>query len=436
MIISKRMYISVLFCFAYLTFLMFSMLGHIPTVGGYLNEITNVGLVLFVIIIFLRLQDYSVKEGFIFLILLSYGLLLAMHTNDYAFFKLSLMIFAAKGIDFRKCIRFDLCARVVLTAIIVALFFCGIAPDVTSDYNGLLRHSIGFQNPNHVGMNAFIIIIEILYIAKMKLNILRYFLIFAILVAADRIAGSRTAEFIILISIILATVYSYRSDFYKKTAVVMILRHGAIICSIITFVVVCLYRAGNPATIILDRALSYRITNISLYYDELGISLFGGNSLIVEHTIDSVYGFSFIVLGIVTFTILLFFYYRLERILCDTNKPLAIIIFCFFLYGISERLWMYIDYNIFMLAFAELIYPYFSMDEGAYIYEITFIRLDDQTEAIQQYDEEEFARECFWGYDEPNSADMYSSIRLTRYDWENGVEEILETLEFGNSIKT
>lgn len=430
MVISKRTYISELFCFAYLTFLMFSMLGHIPTVGGYLKEITNVGLVLFVIIICLRLQDYSLKEGFIFLILLSYGLLLAIHTKDYAFFKLSMMIFAAKGIDFRKCIKFDLYARILLTVIIVALCFCGIAPDVTSDYNGFLRHSIGFQNPNHVGLEAFIIIMEIFYIVKMRLNLLRYFLVFTILVVVDRIAGSRTAEFIILISIILVTVYSYWPDFYKRTAAVVVLRYGAIICSIITFVAVYLYRKGNSVAIILDRTLSYRITNISEYYDKLGFSLLGGDSSIVERTIDSVYGFSLIVLGIITFVLLLFFYFRLEKILCDTNKPLAIIIFCFFLYGISERLWMYIDYNIFMLAFAELIYPRFSADESCCIYKITFIRLDGQIEKVQQYDEEEFAREYFEGIDKFNIADMYSSICLTRYDWEIDVEEILETLEF------
>jgi hypothetical protein len=48
----------------------------------------------------------------------------------------------------------------------------------------------------------------------------------------------------------------------------------------------------------------------------------------------------------------------------------------------------------------------------------------------QQYTDEGFARECFRLFDEPDSAEMYSRIRLTRHDWETGTDEVLETLEF------
>ena len=65
-----------------------------------------------------------------------------------------------------------------------------------------------------------------------------------------------------------------------------------------------------------------------------------------------------------------------------------------------------------------------------YTYEITFTRLDDQPEEVQQYTDEGFARECFRLFDEPDSAEMYSHIRLSRHDWETGAAETLETLEF------
>ena len=65
-----------------------------------------------------------------------------------------------------------------------------------------------------------------------------------------------------------------------------------------------------------------------------------------------------------------------------------------------------------------------------YTYEITFTRLDDQTEEVQQYTDEGLARECFRLFDEPDSAEMYSRIQLTRHDWETDEDEILETLEF------
>ena len=69
-------------------------------------------------------------------------------------------------------------------------------------------------------------------------------------------------------------------------------------------------------------------------------------------------------------------------------------------------------------------------DEEGKTYEITFTRLDGQPEEVQQYTDEGFARECFRLFDEPDSAELYSRIRLTRYDWETGTDETLETLEF------
>lgn len=65
-----------------------------------------------------------------------------------------------------------------------------------------------------------------------------------------------------------------------------------------------------------------------------------------------------------------------------------------------------------------------------YIYEITFTRLDGQPDEIQQHTSEELARECFRLFDEPDSAEMYSKIELSRHDWETGADEILETMTF------
>ena len=65
-----------------------------------------------------------------------------------------------------------------------------------------------------------------------------------------------------------------------------------------------------------------------------------------------------------------------------------------------------------------------------YTYEITFTRLDEQPDEIQQHTSEELARECFRLFDEPDSAEMYGKIELSRYDWETGTDEILETMTF------
>ena len=65
-----------------------------------------------------------------------------------------------------------------------------------------------------------------------------------------------------------------------------------------------------------------------------------------------------------------------------------------------------------------------------YTYEITFIRLDGQPDEIQQHTSEELARECFRLFDEPDSAEMYSKIELSRHVWLFGLVVFLETLTF------
>lgn len=363
MIVTKKACITTFFYLAYLTFLTFSMFGHIPTVGGYLKELTNVGLAIFVIIVCFRLRDYSAREGIAFTLFLLYSLFVAFRTGDYGFFKLGMMIFACKGLDFRKIIKRDLYTRIVFVVIMLCLWLSGIAPDVTSDYNGAVRHSMGFQNPNHVGIIVFIVIMEILYLSKMHLSIVQYIVVFAILMVEDYMAGSRTAEFISLIAIGLATFFTFRPQVYEKRMVKAIMCWGGIICAALTAETFFLFKSGNAIAVVVDKMLSYRITNIAFYYNRLGVSILGNNSLSVNRTIDSIYGFSFIVLGIIAFLIIMIAYYKLERILCQSNMTLAIIMFCLFVYGLSERLWMYVDYNIFMLAFAELIYHGFTSDE-------------------------------------------------------------------------
>ena len=63
-------------------------------------------------------------------------------------------------------------------------------------------------------------------------------------------------------------------------------------------------------------------------------------------------------------------------------------------------------------------------------YEITFYGPDGAPDSTQQYTEEAAAREAFRTFDEPDSAELYSRITLSVYDWETNGETELETLTF------
>ncbi len=347
---------NMFFYLAYMFFLSFSTFGHIPVLGGYLKVLTNFGIVMLIVIFLATLHQYRIKDLQIFLLLFVYSFILIGTANYYGLFKLSLLIATSRGIEFRKCIKYDLFTRITMTLIMFVLFISGIAPDITSSYNGVLRHSLGFENPNHVGLMAFIIIMEIVYLSKANLSLLQYLFAIVIIVFADITAGSRTAELMTIMALVFVSVYKAFPRFFDTKYMKGAMKYCPIICGSITFLGAYLYKCGNTVAIILNQVFSGRLANIVFYQQKYGLSLFGFNTSSAGRTNDNLYGYCLIGLGIVTFILFIIIYIQMIDAIYDKNKPIAIILTCFMIYGLSERLWMNVDYNIMMLSFRSLIY--------------------------------------------------------------------------------
>jgi hypothetical protein len=63
-------------------------------------------------------------------------------------------------------------------------------------------------------------------------------------------------------------------------------------------------------------------------------------------------------------------------------------------------------------------------------YELTFYDREGEVESIQEHTNEADARETMDLFREPDSAELYSRITLTAYDWTTGTETTLKTLVF------
>lgn len=63
-------------------------------------------------------------------------------------------------------------------------------------------------------------------------------------------------------------------------------------------------------------------------------------------------------------------------------------------------------------------------------YEIAFYDLQGQLDSSQQHTDETTARSILRLFDEPDSAELYSRITLTAYDWSTGAEAELDALIF------
>ena len=63
-------------------------------------------------------------------------------------------------------------------------------------------------------------------------------------------------------------------------------------------------------------------------------------------------------------------------------------------------------------------------------YELAFYDREGNEESVQQHTNEADARAAMELFNEPDSAELYSRITLSAYDWATGNERTLKTLTF------
>ena len=347
----------ILFEISYFIFLSFSILGHIPTMGGYLKVLTNFGIGIILLSILLQIKTYKKKEIMILSLLLIFSLVLAYFCNDFILFKIVLFITALKNVKLEHCITIDLYMRIILVLSVLILYLLNVAPDVTSFYNGVTRHSLGFTNPNNLGMHILILSFDIICLNNFKISKIKYIVIIFLLIFSDYFTGSRSTTYILILALILIAVYKKYPNFLENKKISFFIKNSALIFSIITFIMYALYVSDSSLGNALNNLLSNRLHNIYAYNQVYNITLFGNNNLNINLTLDTVYAYCLYIYGIAFFILFIIAFRKLFKRLYEQKKPMLIIIMlCFMAYGLSEKLWLSIDYNIFIILFSMLIY--------------------------------------------------------------------------------
>ena len=347
-----------IFRVSYTIFLLFSFFGHIAGLGGYLKLIENgsLGLLLFGLII--RLPMYTAREiG----IIVGFGILAALvarASHDFNLVKLVLLLSAAKGIELRRCVRLDVLLRSVLIPAVLCLGLLGLAPDATSlEPGGRLRHSMGFTNPNTLGLACTLLCLEILYLNRMRWSKGPVAIVAAITLAVDRLSGSRTAELIVLLALVLSALNTVRPDLFRGNAFRVLVQWFPPLGGALTYVAVRFFISGHPTALALNEALSNRLKNITRLSRRTPVTMFGNDLASSNLTLDSAYAYLVLGLGAVTSACFLVLMAALAgRLQRMGDAPLLIVLLCLFAYGLSERLWMNIDYDILMLCLGILMY--------------------------------------------------------------------------------
>lgn len=348
---------SFLFYLAYFSFLAFSTIGHIAFLFTPLKLLSNLSIGFLGLSTLLSFKDYKNKDLLYIFLLVILSIVLVYKTNDYTFLKLMLFIVSFKDMNFEKVIKVDLYYRGFLIALVFILFFVGIAPDKIFAFGDTIRHSFGFTNPNTLGMYFLIICFDLLYLNKDKNSLKKTMLISGIIILVNYLSGSRTVTLILLILIIFIWIIRKKEQVFEIHFLKAFITNSALIFAILTFIFSYLYKYENDMAINLNNLLSNRLENILYCSANIVPSLFGSNISILERTLDSSYAYSLYGYGIILSIVLILMFRKLFKVLYKEKDYLLItIMFLFLVYGLSERLWLCIDYNIFMLVFYKVLY--------------------------------------------------------------------------------
>ena len=348
---SRKKIGSILFKVSYAFFFVFSMTVHIGELTEIVQLFRNFAIFLLLVVILLKIKMYKSKD----VILITIFLCMAVLTHDKDIIKFVGVITAAKGEKLEECIKLEMILRVIVMITIFVLCYCGVATDVQFIYDEKIRHSMGFSNPNAFGLVSAILCFEVLYLTDMKLNLFNTGLIFGILFCVDDLARSRTAELVILLAIGLALVNTIYPLIFKNKFIRYTMTRIPYACFGGTMALVTLYMYKNKVAIEADKVLSRRLEFPAAYLTVKPYSLFGMNIGPFQMTVDNIYAYAWIRWGIVGTILFLFLLVRtLKKCIKNRNQALLFVMTCLFIYGLSERIWFNVDYNVFMLICADV----------------------------------------------------------------------------------
>lgn len=343
---------SKLFNFAYGTFLIYSTLGYIPMLHKPLQLVSMIGIIL---LIFGFLFQYRIckRQDFIcYCLFLALALITSVYNSNYAFIKLVLFAGSIRCVEMKSIAKFDLKLRTVLIVLLYLMSLVGLATDNVFYYNGVARHSLGFTNPNALGVAVYILVCDIVFLAGNEINIKHLLIITLIAGWLYSVARCRTSVYAILLLLFLAILYKLFPRIYKTKIMKYIFMITPFILSFITYISVQGLIHHNSVALELDKLLSSRLSAVVTFVTHLKPKILGQSiGETVALSMDNAYGFAWYDLGILISLILLWLTIRaFNKYFKTQNIMLCIIILSFICYGISEHLWLFVDYNIFMIA--------------------------------------------------------------------------------------
>ena len=359
MILKKKQTFIFFICYSF--YLAYSFIGIDSVIGVLLKDLTNVASIGLIFLFISNIKKFTYTEFFAILILTILCLVIGLNTKDFGFLKLMLFTLAFKNVEFKKCIQYDIWLRIFLIFIIYNMYTIGLLTDVVGTRGDIVcRHSYGFSNPNALAMAVTILCFEFLYVYGHKKLKLKMCIVAIIMAIVSSVTDSRTCLFAVIIYMVLLLINSYiplvthNKFFLKAIQLTPFFLTLAIVYMIQSYILA----PYSHESMLYDDLLSGRLYIASVYATLTSPSLLGNDiSVLYDRTLDIAYASLLLSSGVVILILFLISYYILiKKLFLSGNFRLLLIYFCFCLMGIGEKLWLYVDYNLLILAFGMLLF--------------------------------------------------------------------------------
>jgi len=146
---NKKIKINViLFYLCYIVILAATMFRYVTGIGDFLQKIYQPIIYILLFVGIMNMKKIT-KKNILVLFLLAFLVIITKYiSGTNTILLLCLSIIAFKDIDFDKFVKFDISLKIPFTIIVSIFYFLGLTAVNIHYRDGIIRHSMGFSNPN------------------------------------------------------------------------------------------------------------------------------------------------------------------------------------------------------------------------------------------------------------------------------------------------
>ncbi len=336
----------------------------------------DIAVLVLLMSIIIFLQRYSYIELFVLAIVTIPIVIGTIKSDNHYLISMLLFVVAARYADISKLIKIYFYILLFMIPFVILMCMGGVLPDYTLHRGGMIRHALGFEHPNRLGMRCFQLMACFCYIKKNNAHAwIKYVFMCVMTFFVYKVPNSQTAYIgIVLLMLVIMIGGLYDRYGINKRRLMRIMAYGATIINVFTVFISFFDPKKNSLYTLIDKFMSHRFWYGYKMHDYYGVTLWGQriDTIVKDRKyvgvyhqwyLDNAYLSVLLQFGIVVyviFSLLLVwavFYYANQN-----DYTMVAILFTYSVYGIMTTGFYMMSHNIFLLTISSALY----MKEGTY----------------------------------------------------------------------